>query len=134
MRTIYSIIIFLFSVVCAFAQTEESNKYFNQGIELYNQGEYTEAVPCFERSDSLYKATLDSTSQHRIDILLYKSACLCFCGEVKEAAKNFLLIHKISLENKKVKFAGTNASVLCLTILQNCNNADNYYFFLDKLR
>lgn len=38
MRTIYSIIIFLFSVVCAFAQTEESNKYFNQGIELYNQG------------------------------------------------------------------------------------------------
>lgn len=129
MRTIYSIIIFLFSVVCAFAQTEESNKYFNQGIELYNQGEYTEAVPCFEKSDSLYKATLDSTSQHRIDILLYKSACLCFCGEVKEAAKNFLLIHKISLENKKVKFAGTNASVLCLTILQNCNNADNYYFF-----
>ena len=133
MRTIYSIIIFLFSVVCAFAQTEESNKYFNQGIELYNQGEYTEAVPCFERSDSLYKATLDSTGQHRIDILLYKSACLCFCGEVKEAAKNFLLIHKISLENKKVKFAGTNASVLCLTILQNCNNADNYYFFLDKM-
>lgn len=133
MRTIYSIIIFLFSVISVFAQTEESNKYFNQGMELYNQGKYTEAVPCFEKSDSLYKATLDSTSQHRIDILLYKSACLCFCGEVKEATKSFLLIHKISLENKKVKFTGTNASVLCLTILQNCNNADNYYSFLDKM-
>ena len=54
-----------FSVVSDFAQTEESNKYFNQGMELYNQGQYTEAVPCFEKSDSIDKITLDSTSNRR---------------------------------------------------------------------
>lgn len=54
MRLLLSIIMF-FSVVSVFAQTEESNKYFNQGMELYNQGQYTEAVPCFEKSDSIDK-------------------------------------------------------------------------------
>lgn len=134
MRTIISIIIFFFfSIVSIFAQTEDSEQYFNQGIELYNQGKYSEAIPCFEKSDSLYKVTLDLTSQHRIDILLYKSACLCFCGDIEEATKSFLLIHQISLENKKVKFTGINAFALCLAILQNCKNVDSYYSFLDKM-
>ena len=49
MRTLITIFIFFFSTVSLFAQTEESNKYFNQGMELYNQGKYTDAIPCFEK-------------------------------------------------------------------------------------
>lgn len=75
MRTIYSIIIFLFSVISVFAQTEESNKYFNQGMELYNQGKYTEAVPCFEKSDSIDKITLDSTSNRRDYSAMWLASC-----------------------------------------------------------
>lgn len=74
MRRLLSIIMF-FSVVSVFAQTEESNKYFNQGMELYNQGQYTEAVPCFEKSDSIDKITLDSTSNRRDYSAMWLASC-----------------------------------------------------------
>ena len=90
MRTIYSIIIFLFSVVCAFAQTEESNKYFNQGMELYNQGKYTDAIPCFEKSDSIDKVTLDSTSNRRNYSAMWLASCYYRLGKESVASN----IHK----------------------------------------
>lgn len=90
MRTIYSIIIFLFSVISVFAQTEESNKYFNQGMELYNQGKYTEAVPCFEKSDSIDKITLDSTSNRRDYSAMWLASCYYRLGKESVASN----IHK----------------------------------------
>lgn len=74
MRLLLSIIMF-FSVVSVFAQTEESNKYFNQGMELYNQGKYTEAIPYFEKSDSIDKRTLDSTSNRSDYSVMWLASC-----------------------------------------------------------
>ena len=85
MRTIYLIIIFLFSVISVFAQTEESNKYFNQGMELYNQGKYTEAIPCFEKSDSIDKITLDSTSNRRDYSAMWLASCYYHLAEFDKA-------------------------------------------------
>ena len=85
MRTIYSIIIFLFSVISVFAQTEESNKYFNQGMELYNQGKYTDAIPCFEKSDSIDKVTLDSTSNRRDYSAMWLASCYYHLAEFDKA-------------------------------------------------
>ena len=84
MRLLLSIIMF-FSVVCVFAQTEESNKYFNQGMDLYNQGKYTEAVPCFEKSDSIDKITLDSTSNRRDYSAMWLASCYYLLKDTTKA-------------------------------------------------
>lgn len=84
MRLLLSIIMF-FSVVSVFAQTEESNKYFNQGMELYNQGKYTEAIPCFEKSDSIDKITLDSTSNRRDYSSMWLASCYYHLAEFDKA-------------------------------------------------
>ena len=84
MRLLLSIIMF-FSVVSVFAQTEESNKYFNQGMELYNQGKYTEAIPCFEKSDSIDKRTLDSTSNRSDYSVMWLASCYYHLAEFDKA-------------------------------------------------
>lgn len=85
MRTLISIFIFFFSTVSLFAQTEESNKYFNQGMELYNQGKYTDAIPCFEKSDSIDKVTLDSTSNRREYSAMWLASCYKYLGDSVKA-------------------------------------------------
>lgn len=91
MRLLLSIIMF-FSVVSVFAQTEESNKYFNQGMELYNQGQYTEAVPCFEKSDSIDKITLDSTSNRRDYSAMWLASCYYLLKDTIKARNLYTIV------------------------------------------
>ena len=52
----------LLSPLAAMAQSNESNEYYNKGIELYNAEQYQEAIGYLRKSDSLEKAELDPSS------------------------------------------------------------------------
>ena len=48
----------------AFAQSKQSNKLYNKGVELFEAENYEEALPYFQKSDSLDKAELQPTSEN----------------------------------------------------------------------
>lgn len=52
----------LMSPLAAFAQSQESNEYYNKGVELYNAEQYEEAIGYLKKSDSLEKKELAPTS------------------------------------------------------------------------
>ncbi len=52
----------LLSPLAAMAQSNESNGYYNKGVELYNAEQYQEAIGYLRKSDSLEKKELDPTS------------------------------------------------------------------------
>lgn len=54
--------LFLILPFSLLAQTKKSDKYFQQGLILFEAEKYEEAVPYFQKSDSLDKAKLDISS------------------------------------------------------------------------
>ncbi|MBQ1698392.1 MAG: tetratricopeptide repeat protein, partial [Bacteroidales bacterium] len=50
--------------LCVLSQSRESNKLYKQGMKLYKAEKYEEALPYFQKSDSLDKATLPPTSEN----------------------------------------------------------------------
>ena len=48
----------------AFAQSKQSNKLYNKGVELFKAENYEEALPYFQKSDSLDKAELQPTAEN----------------------------------------------------------------------
>ena len=48
----------MLSPLAAMAQSNESNEYYNKGIELYNAEQYQEAIGYLRKSDSLEKRSL----------------------------------------------------------------------------
>ena len=64
MKKIFTLLVLLLPVM-VFGQSRESNKFFKQGIKLYKAEKYEEAIPYFQKSDSLDKAQLDPTAEIR---------------------------------------------------------------------
>ena len=58
-----------------YPQSAQSDLLFAQGVELYNQGKYKEAIPFFTESDKLDKAELDSTSNRRDYSATWLASC-----------------------------------------------------------
>ena len=65
MKPLLSILFLLLALTDGYSQSQRSDMLFAEGVELYQQGKYQEAIPVFARCDSLDKAELDSTSTRR---------------------------------------------------------------------
>ena len=83
--------IFVVIAVSAVAQmltqpSAESDALFAAGVDLYNEGEYREAIPLFAKSDSLDKAQIDSTSNRRGYSSMWLASCYYHIGDTATAA------------------------------------------------
>lgn len=74
------------------AQSNESNQYYNKGIELYNAEQYQEAIGYLRKSDSLEKKELDPSSPlyHRSNQVIASAYCnmaidQCNAGRLDDA-------------------------------------------------
>ena len=63
MKKIFTLFVLLLPVM-VFGQSRQSNKFFKQGTKLYKAEKYEEAIPYFQKSDSLDKAQLDPTAEN----------------------------------------------------------------------
>lgn len=83
----FSFFIFAFSLFPAvlFAQTSESNSLYATGVELYKAQKYKEAIPYFEKSDSIDKATLSEASCRQDYSSMWLASCWYKLGEVNKA-------------------------------------------------
>ncbi len=63
MKKIFTLLVLLLPVM-VFGQSRQSNKFFKQGTKLYKAEKYEEAIPYFQKSDSLDKAQLDPTAEN----------------------------------------------------------------------
>ena len=75
MKKIFTLLVLLLPVM-VFGQSRESNKFFKQGIKLYKAEKYEEAIPYFQKSDSLDKAQLDPTAENYYRAELKMADCL----------------------------------------------------------
>ena len=63
MKKILTIILLLLPL-CVFAQSKESDLLYQKGMELFDSEKYEEALPYFQKSDSLDKAILEPTAEN----------------------------------------------------------------------
>lgn len=61
--------------MCVWGQSKESNILYKQGIKLFKAEKYEEALPYFQKSDSLDKATLPPTSKNYYRAELQMANC-----------------------------------------------------------
>ena len=68
------------AVLCLFqvkgvSQSKYSEELFAKGVELYNTGKYTEAIPVFSLCDSLDRAEMDSLDDRKEYARLWLASC-----------------------------------------------------------
>ena len=75
MKKLFAILIILFLPVWVCGQSKESNKLYKKGVKLHNADKYEEALPYFQKSDSLDKAQLKPTHKnyYRAELALANS-------------------------------------------------------------
>ena len=64
MKKLFAILLLFLLSVCGFGQSNEANKLFKQGQKLFKAQKVEEAIPYFQKSDSLGKAHLQPSSKH----------------------------------------------------------------------
>jgi hypothetical protein len=64
-----------------------SDSLFAVGVDLYNAGKYTEAIPIFTESDKIDKAVLDSTSNRRDYSAMWLASCYYKLNDTATAAQ-----------------------------------------------
>ncbi|MBQ2098839.1 MAG: tetratricopeptide repeat protein, partial [Bacteroidales bacterium] len=66
--------ILLLLPLCVFAQSRESKQLYKQGMKLFDAEKYEEALPYFQKSDSLDKAQHNPTHKnyHRAELMVAK--------------------------------------------------------------
>ena len=74
-------------LLISFGQSKQSNELFAQGVELYQQGKYQEAIPLFEACDKLDKTELDSLDERRYSCEQWIASCHYKAGNIEEAKK-----------------------------------------------
>ncbi|MCR5456241.1 MAG: CHAT domain-containing protein [Bacteroidales bacterium] len=115
------ILTFLLLPLYSYSQSEESNYNYNEGMKLYNEKKYYEAIPFFEKCDSLNKAQLaDTAKNYNIGA---EQVALCWLDISKNAYKEKKIPEAIK--------AGTIASEMCRQ-LQGEENID-YIVSLNNL-
>ena len=93
--------------MCVSAQSREANKLFKQGIQLFEEQKFDEALPIFKKCDSLDKASLKPKSKnyHRTDTCIY----LCYSNMLENQSNlgndaEALRIAKIAIDYAKSTF------------------------------
>ena len=93
--------------MCVCAQSKEANKLFNNGVQLFEEQKFDEALLVFKKCDSLDKVSLKPTSKnyHRTD------TCIYYCySNILEKQENHgndaeaLHIAKIAIDYAKTTF------------------------------
>ena len=81
-------LILLVVLLCSpigYAQSERSDKLFEQGVTLYQAGKYREAIPVFEECDSLDKAEMEEGAYRRGYAEDWLASCWYKLGNTKKA-------------------------------------------------
>ena len=78
MRILMLILMVVLLPMLVGAQTESSDAYYNNGLDLYNAKKYAEAIEYFLKSDSLEKKELDATSPNYYRSELKIAYCVNF--------------------------------------------------------
>lgn len=66
---------------------DKSDSLFAQGVELYHQNKYNEAIPLFTESDKIDQAVLDSTSNRLLYSAMWLASCYYRIGDSVTASK-----------------------------------------------
>ncbi len=131
-RTVLSLLITIFVVTTAFSQNKEalakSDSLFALGVELYNAGNYEEAIPIFIESDKIDKAELDSTSDRRDYSAMWLASCYYKLGN-EEEAKDCYKNYKLQPVDRRLTVASDSLATLGTEFYKNGNyeEALSYY-------
>lgn len=82
---VLSVFILAAYVLNGYAQSQQSNELFAWGVELYNRGQYLEAIPVFEECNRLDKAEMDSLDGRRNSTDHWIASCYHKTGNIQEA-------------------------------------------------
>lgn len=85
MKYIITLTSLLLCALSVYAQSEQSDRLFAKGVELYNSGKYEEAIISFSKSDRIDKAEIDTTDARRYYSEMWLSSCYKQLGNIKEA-------------------------------------------------
>ena len=98
------IILLLLLPLMAFSQSRQSNKLYKQGLELFKAEKYEDAIPYFQKSDSLDKATMPPTSNNYFRAELKLADCMDGIADSLYNADNYaeaIKFQKLSLKSEK---------------------------------
>ena len=87
MKRLFTVIIMLLPL-CVFAQSKGAMSNFYKGIELFDAEKYEEAVPYFQKCESLYKARFKPTKKKGNKAALKIAACQFFLGAIADLMGN----------------------------------------------
>ena len=83
MKKILAIILMLMPLF-GYSQSPQSDEYYNRGVKLYNEGKFKDAIPFFEKSDSIDKAEACPRSYYSTHWL---ASCYYKLGDETKAAE-----------------------------------------------
>lgn len=87
MRKIFSFILLASSAIATFAQSAVSDKLFGQGVDLYNQGKYADAISCFEQCHMLDEGYPFMIEDRKTYSMIWISSCYYRMGDEAMAAE-----------------------------------------------
>lgn len=79
--------ILLLSQLCVFAQSVKSDTLFAKGVEMYDLGNFVEAIPYFEESNALDMVEIDTLSCRRGYSAGWLASCYYKLGDIDNAIK-----------------------------------------------
>ena len=120
-RIILCAIIALFSVEAG-AQSARSNQLFDEGVELYRQGKYREAIPYFEQVDVLDRKELPEGNPRREYATLWLASCYYKLGNEAKARELDATTYAVPPIDRRLTVQSDSLSVLA----QEYINAGDY--------
>ena len=110
-RIILCAIIALFSVEAG-AQSARSNQLFDEGVELYRQGKYREAISVFSRVDLLDKLDFPEGNPRREYAALWMASCYYKLGDEAKARELDSLTYVFPPVDRRLTVQSDSLSVL----------------------
>ena len=120
-RIILCAIIALFAVEAG-AQSARSNQLFDEGVELYRQGKYREAIPYFEQVDVLDRKELPEGNPRREYATLWLASCYYKLGNEAKARELDATTYALPPIDRRLTVQSDSLSVLA----QEYINAGDY--------
>lgn len=119
------------SILTLCAQSAKSDSLFAIGVNLYKTGKYQEAIPFFAKSDSIDKATLDTTSNRRDYSAMWLASCFYNLGETNLAMKIDSIYYKFSpidrrltLKSDSIFSASYSSGEIIISSLEKCSEIE----------